>query len=141
MDSAVRAGVAVQVGNRAAPPVAKVPGRQSVVCLGAVSAVDQAQALRPVRVAGDQDPPAEPPNAGDENARCSSSCLATPGMNPGFRSTWAKRIRPRSVAVAYRFTITPDERLPAVVRHQPLAGRARAAVGLRPPRGASLHAG
>ena len=36
MDSALWAGVAVQVGNRAEPPVAKVPGRQSVVCLGAV---------------------------------------------------------------------------------------------------------
>jgi len=36
---------------------------------------------------GDQDPPAEPPNASDENAMCSSSCLVTPGMNPGFRST------------------------------------------------------
>jgi len=36
---------------------------------------------------GDQDPPAEPPNAGDESARCGSSCMVTPGMNPGFRST------------------------------------------------------
>src|SRR5438876_12356840 len=87
MDSALRAGVAVQVGNRAAPPVAKVPGRQSVVCLGAVSAVDQAQALRPVTVAGGSGSPRGTPHAGDEHARCSSSCMLTPGMNPGVRYT------------------------------------------------------
>src|SRR5712691_10480901 len=37
--------------------------------------------------AGGSGSPAEPPYAGDENARCGSSCMVTPGMNPGFRST------------------------------------------------------